>query len=81
MTRLILISLFCFSCVTDKQKVTSNKDEKILPQRYIVYNNFPSKYVIPRNVEVWLPTEYDNLQSLPVLYMFDGQREVYMFNG
>ncbi len=78
MTRLILISLFCFSCVTDKQKVTSNKDEKILPQRYIVYNNFPSKYVIPRNVEVWLPTEYDNLQSLPVLYMFDGQN---IFHG
>ena len=71
----ILISLFFLSCVIEKHNLTYNQ---ILPERYVVYNNFPSKYVIPRNIEIWLPTEYDNIQSLPVLYMFDGQN---IFHG
>ena len=71
----ILISLLFLSCVTEKHNLTYNQ---ILPERYVVYNNFPSKYVIPRNIEIWLPTEYDNIQSLPVLYMFDGQN---IFHG
>ena len=39
----ILISLFFLSCVTEKHNLTYNQ---ILPERYVVYNNFPSKYGI-----------------------------------
>jgi enterochelin esterase-like enzyme len=37
------------------------------------YKNFPSKYVMPRNVEVWLPEHYSKDQKFSVLYMHDGQ--------
>jgi len=34
---------------------------------------FPSKFVTPRNVDVWFPKEYDNTKEYSVLYMHDGQ--------
>lgn len=39
------------------------------------YDDFPSKFVVPRPVEVWLPEGYDPLSSerYPVVYMNDGQ--------
>ncbi len=33
---------------------------------------FPSQYVSPRNVDVWLPDNYSNSQTYAVLYMHDG---------
>ena len=45
---------------------------------YILYEDFPSSYVEPRNIEVWLPKQYNSIKSLPVLYMFDGQN---IFHG
>ena len=54
------------------------KKNKIKAQKYIVYENFPSKYVIPRDIEIWLPTNYEEVSALPVLYMFDGQN---IFHG
>ena len=53
-------------------------DDKIKTQTYVVYKKFPSKYVIPRDIEVWLPTNYEEASALPVLYMFDGQN---IFHG
>lgn len=35
--------------------------------------DFPSQYVLPRNVDVWLPPGYNASQKYPVLYMHDGQ--------
>ena len=37
------------------------------------YENFESQYVPARNVDVWLPPEYDGSSRLPVVYMQDGQ--------
>lgn len=39
------------------------------------YENFPTKIVETRNVDVWLPPDYDKNPNLnyPVLYMQDGQ--------
>lgn len=34
---------------------------------------FPSQYVDPRNVDVWLPADYDTSRRYAVLYMHDGQ--------
>ncbi len=35
--------------------------------------NFPSKYVAARNVDVWLPPGYDHNKKYAVLYMQDGR--------
>lgn len=37
------------------------------------HENFPSKYVTSRHVDVWLPDGYNNQQKYNVLYMHDGQ--------
>jgi len=37
------------------------------------YEKFESKYVIPRNVDVWLPDGYDSKKKYAVLYMHDGK--------
>ena len=39
------------------------------------HGDFPSKYVAKRNVEVWLPPDYERetTRRYPVLYMHDGQ--------
>lgn len=36
-------------------------------------DSFPSKYVRPRTVDIWLPTNYSDKQKYAVLYMHDGQ--------
>ena len=36
-------------------------------------NKFPSKYVTPRHIDVWLPQNFDPSKRYPVLYMHDGQ--------
>jgi len=35
--------------------------------------NFKSAFVIPRNIDVWLPDNYSPKNKYPVLYMHDGQ--------
>ncbi len=35
--------------------------------------NFPSKFVRPRNVDIWLPDDYSEKEKYAVLYMHDGQ--------
>jgi enterochelin esterase-like enzyme len=37
------------------------------------FNNFPSKFVAARNVDVWLPNGYNPNKKYAVLYMHDGQ--------
>ncbi|MBE0649985.1 MAG: esterase [Bacteroidales bacterium] len=36
-------------------------------------NDFPSKFVTPRNVDIWLPEGYNPHEKYAVLYMNDGQ--------
>lgn len=42
------------------------------------HEKFASKYVDPRNVDVWLPDEYSSKKKYAVLYMHDGQM---LFDG
>ena len=35
--------------------------------------NFPTKYITPRDVDVWLPEGYSKNKKYAVLYMHDGQ--------
>ncbi len=69
---LVIIITICFftGCMkTEKESampmVSSGKIERI--------ENFPSHYISPRNVDIWLPETYDASESYPVLYMHDGQ--------
>mgnify|MGYP007000200758 len=57
---------------------SKNKNSDVRSSQYIVYEDFPSSYVEPRNIEVWLPKQYNSIKRLPVLYMFDGQN---IFHG
>lgn len=44
------------------------------PGRIDQYRNFPSRYADPRDVSVWLPSDYDPKgKPYAVLYMHDGQ--------
>ncbi len=68
---LLLISFFLVSC--------SNRSNDLAPARRTVtgklieHKAFPSKYVSPRQVDVWLPSDYDSQKRYAVLYMHDGQ--------
>ncbi len=72
-----IITLAFFTCFCKNHKETTIANQ-IPSEQYIIYNNFPSQYVSPRNIEVWLPEGYEDIQALPVLYMFDGQN---IFHG
>jgi enterochelin esterase-like enzyme len=39
----------------------------------IHHENFSSKLIPPRNISVWLPTDYNREKKYAVLYMHDGQ--------
>jgi enterochelin esterase-like enzyme len=37
------------------------------------FSNFPSQYVTPRSIDVWLPDGYSKNKKYAVIYMHDGQ--------
>lgn len=68
MKSVILISCFILSgyrSVAQLPAVTAGTINRL--------ENFPSKYVDARNVDVWLPAGYDAGRKYAVLYMHDGQ--------
>ncbi len=54
-----------FTTVETNLKLSSGKVER--------FENFPSKFVTPRNVDVWLPEDYSSKNRYAVIYMHDGQ--------
>jgi glycosidase/predicted alpha/beta superfamily hydrolase len=50
------------------------------PARLVRHGDFPSKFVAPRHVDVWLPPGYDarTADRYPVIYFHDGQN---IFDG
>jgi len=63
----LILFLFFTGTIINAQlpKVASGKIERV--------SNFKSSYVVPRNIDVWLPEGYDNSKKYAVLYMHDGQ--------
>jgi len=39
----------------------------------VIIDSFPSEYIDPRNIYIWLPEDYSPLKHYAVLYMQDGQ--------
>jgi predicted alpha/beta superfamily hydrolase len=50
--------------ITDSKKF-QGKIERI--------DSFPTKYITPRTIDIWLPTSYSKSKKYSVLYMHDGQ--------
>ncbi|GAB7089574.1 alpha/beta hydrolase [Marinifilum fragile] len=65
--RILLLVCLCFSLSTNAQlpEVASGTIKR--------FENFESKYIVPRNVDVWLPDGYTADKKYAVLYMHDGQ--------
>lgn len=61
----IFTALFIPCSYSQQLTVVSGKVERLA--------NFPSKYIQPRNVDVWLPEGYSQTKNYTVLYMHDGQ--------
>ena len=63
---LLLLVLFSLHQLTAQEvNVTSGQ--------VVRHADFPSDFVDPRNVDVWLPVGYSHEKSYSVLYMHDGQ--------
>jgi len=77
----ILILTLCFSCKTEKKEVEQEKlittkevtDVKLYSGRLVRIENFPTEFIKPRNVDIWLPEGYSEDKKYAVLYMHDGQ--------
>jgi len=61
---LLLFSASSFA-VDNLPKVSSGSIQRI--------ENFQSKFIAPRNVDVWLPEDYNSAKKYNVVYMQDGQ--------
>ena len=46
---------------------------KLASGKIIRVDSFPTKYITPRPVDVWLPENYSSVKKYAVLYMHDGQ--------
>jgi predicted alpha/beta superfamily hydrolase len=80
-TYLILIFLVLLSC-KEEPKISANGDGIVFYRNTHVtltggelyrIDDFPSKNIKPRNVDIWLPDNYDPNKKYAVLYMHDGQ--------
>lgn len=58
-----------------QQLINNGHFEKMVMDSNIVsFKNFRSEFVIPRNIDVWLPPSYNTKgKRFPVIYMHDGQ--------
>lgn len=77
----ILFLILAFLAVTGNSQ--NQEDKNINAQvlenavlaggKLIRVSNFPSKNIVPRPVDVWLPENYSSTKKYAVLYMHDGQ--------
>ncbi|MBT8316587.1 MAG: alpha/beta hydrolase [Lutibacter sp.] len=77
---LFVIVFVLFSCEEKQQKVKSKVSIEISDYSANLssgtikrIDSFPSKYVRPRTVDIWLPNNYNTNKKYAVLYMHDGQ--------
>jgi len=67
---ILAIVFFNFGSVSAQD---TTRSPIIVNGRLARFANFKSEFVIPRNVDVWLPTNYSHKKKYEVLYMQDGQ--------
>lgn len=74
----ILVLFIGFSCQLQKQttsKIVAQELEDVVLAggKLMRIDSFPSKYLVPRSVDIWLPNNYSTSKKYAVLYMHDGQ--------
>lgn len=74
----ILVLFISFSCQSQKQtnsKIVAKQlqDAVLAGGKLMRIDSFPSNYLVPRPVDVWLPDNYSSSKKYAVLYMHDGQ--------
>ncbi|MFH6767815.1 alpha/beta hydrolase-fold protein [Gaetbulibacter aquiaggeris] len=67
--------MVCTAMSQNVDRITSNKVSNInlFGGELIHIENFPSKFIQPRNIDVWIPNNYRKSKKYAVLYMQDGQ--------
>ena len=72
--------LFITSLSFAQKGFTSHEitDRKNFQGKIVRIDSFPTKYIAPRTVDIWLPTSYSKSNKYSVLYMHDGQM---LFDG
>jgi enterochelin esterase-like enzyme len=67
-----IYTLFCFFLLINQFESFAQQP---IPRsgRIVRTENFASKYVPARNIDVWLPVNYSSSKKYAVLYMHDGQ--------
>jgi len=67
----LLMSLLSFaqSKMEMKQLINSEKFQGIINR----IDSFPTKFISPRTVDIWLPSNYSKSKKYSVIYMHDGQ--------
>jgi enterochelin esterase-like enzyme len=70
----VSMNLLNASCMQlDSLKTYYIKPSEKIKGTILRLDKFPSKFVTPRNVDIWFPKEYDKNKSYGVLYVHDGQ--------
>ncbi len=67
---LLVIVMVSISCA---EKPYQKAEHQVAHGQLFVVENFPSNYITPRNVFIWLPDDYNEKTNYNVLYMHDGQ--------
>ena len=68
---LFFVTLISFSQSKIKSYVLENSGK--FEGRIDRIDSFPSKFIVPRAVDIWLPKNYTATKNYNVLYMHDGQ--------
>lgn len=72
----------CFLSCKEEKTLVGNQEEIISKPienlnlssgKLLRIENFPSQFVSPRNVDIWLPENYSDAKKFAVLYLQDGQ--------
>lgn len=80
---LFIALISCLSCKSKQEEKTPQSKAAMVSKTIVNTSfsggtlhrveNFPSKFIQPRNVDVWLPENYSEQKKYAVLYMHDGQ--------
>ena len=73
MIKKLLLSFILFPAVVFSFSRIDQDSIKVSEGTLVQIDNFPSKYISPRNVDIWLPDGYSKDIKYAVLYMHDGQ--------
>jgi enterochelin esterase-like enzyme len=75
----VIFAFLCiYSCTQKKEpavKISISKEHGITTASGSIHriDSFPSKHIVPRPVDIWMPDGYSPKKKYAVLYMHDGQ--------